>query len=53
MTCIAVLLGGVMEAEGTISVSLYKGWMALCVCSAAASFVTGHTMTVDGGFVAQ
>ena len=23
------------------------------LCSAAASFVTGHTMTVDGGFMAQ
>jgi NAD(P)-dependent dehydrogenase (short-subunit alcohol dehydrogenase family) len=23
------------------------------LCSDAASFVTGHTMTVDGGFVAQ
>jgi NAD(P)-dependent dehydrogenase (short-subunit alcohol dehydrogenase family) len=23
------------------------------LCSDAASFVTGHTMTVDGGYVAQ
>ena len=23
------------------------------LCSGAASFVTGHTMTVDGGYVAQ
>lgn len=23
------------------------------LCSGAASFVTGHTMTVDGGFMAQ
>jgi NAD(P)-dependent dehydrogenase (short-subunit alcohol dehydrogenase family) len=23
------------------------------LCSDAASFVTGHTMTIDGGFVAQ
>ena len=25
----------------------------VCLCSDAASFVTGHTMTVDGGYVAQ
>jgi NAD(P)-dependent dehydrogenase (short-subunit alcohol dehydrogenase family) len=23
------------------------------LCSDAASFITGHTMTIDGGFVAQ
>ena len=26
---------------------------AVWLCSAAASFVTGHAMTVDGGYVAQ
>jgi NAD(P)-dependent dehydrogenase (short-subunit alcohol dehydrogenase family) len=34
-------------------VGLTKSAAVVWLCSEAASFVTGHTMSVDGGYVAQ
>ena len=50
-----------MEAHDRRPSSRGTGWAqpeeiaeaVVWLCSDAASFVTGHTMTVDGGYVAQ
>ena len=40
-------------ARGVMGTPEEIGEAVVWLCSDAASFVTGHTMTVDGGYVAQ
>ena len=50
---ILAALGIVLEPVGRMGLPHEIAEAAVWLCSDAASFVTGHAMAVDGGFVAQ